>query len=198
MTVNHRILRIFSVLALCVALASPVFAQNLIINGGFEPDGGGAIYSTDYNRIYGPNGVGAGEYAVDNTTANHGGGGGWPEPTGSSGRFMLVNGFGGSQNPNKVVWSNQHSSHPYISVTQNTPYTFSCRVVNLNRVIYGQIQPAKLQLKINGQTVGAQHQLPSDNDWHTWEVTWNSGSATQAVIQIVAQPAGLQLTQRSL
>jgi len=189
MTVNHRILRIFNVLALCVALASSVFAQNLIINGGFEPNGGGAIYSSDYERTYGGV-VEAGHYAVDNTTANYGGGGGWPEPSGSSGRFMMVNGFGGNTNPTKVVWSSYHHDHPSISVTPNTPYTFSCRVVNLNRVIYGQIQPAKLQLKINGQNVGAQNQIPSDNNWHTWEVTWNSGSATQAVIQIVDMYTG--------
>ena len=171
--------RIFKVLAMLLLLSSTsLFAQNLITNPGFETSGG---YTSDYTRIYGANVVEAGCYAIDNTTANHGGGGGWPELTGSTGRFMLVNGFGGSNNPNKVVWTPQQP----ITVTINTDYTFSCRVVNLNRVYYGQIQPAKLQLKINGQNVGSQNQLPQNNDWQTWTVTWNSGNATQAVIQIV-------------
>lgn len=176
--------RFFKAISVFLLLSSaPLFAQNLIVNGGFEPTGG-AYYSSEYTRIYGSNVVEGGCYAIDNSTANHGGGGGWPELTGSSGRFMLVNGFGGNTNLSKVVWSNQHPDYPYIEVTPNTFYTFSCRVVNLNRVIYGQIQPAILQLKINGQNVGSVNQLPSNNDWHTWEVTWDSGTDTQAVIQI--------------
>ena len=186
MTGFFRNLRIISVLFLLSLIPlSTVFAQqNLIVNGGFDPNGG-AYYSTEYTRVFGSNVVEAGHYAVDNTTAGHGGGGGWPEPSGSDGRFMLVNGFGGNTNSTKVVWSNYHESYPYITVTPNTSYTFSCRVVNLNVAYYGQIYPAKLQLKINGQNVGEEHQLPSNNNWQTWEVTWNSGNETQVVIQIV-------------
>jgi hypothetical protein len=186
MTINNQIQRVFSALVMLLLLSTTSFAQhpNLIINGGFEPNGGGAIYSTDYERTYGGV-VEAGHYAVDNTTANYGGGGGWPEPTGSTGRFMMVNGFGGGSNPSKVVWSNYHHDHPYIAVVPNTQYTFSCRVVNLNVVIQGQINPAKLQLKINGDPVGSVNQLPSDNNWHNWTIQWNSGDAEQAVIQIV-------------
>ena len=192
MAVNNRTQRVFSALVMLLLLSTTsVFAQhpNQIINGGFESNGGGAIYSTDYERTYGGV-VEAGHYAVDNTTANYGGGGGWPEPAGSTGRFMMVNGFGGSNNPNKVVWSNYHHDYPYISVIPNTQYTFSCKVVNLNVVIQGQINPAKLQLKINGNNVGTVNQLPSSNDWRTWTVSWNSGNAEQAVIQIVDMYTG--------
>lgn len=192
MTVNNRIRRVFSALVMLLLLSTTsVFAQhpNQIINGGFESNGGGAIYSTDYERTYGGV-VEAGHYAVDYSTANYGGGGGWPEPAGSTGRFMMVNGFGGNNNPNKVVWSNYHQDHPYISVIPNTQYTFSCKVVNLNVVIQGQINPAKLQLKINGNNVGTVNQLPSSNDWRTWTVSWNSGNAEQAVIQIVDMYTG--------
>ena len=192
MTVNNRTQRVFSALVMLLLISTTsVFAQhpNQIINGGFESNGGGAIYSTDYERTYGGV-VEAGHYAVDNTTANYGGGGGWPEPAGSTGRFMMVNGFGGSNNPNKVVWSNYHHDYPYISVIPNTQYTFSCKVVNLNVVIQGQINPAKLQLKINGNNVGTVNQLPSSNDWRTWTVSWNSGNAEQAVIQIVDMYTG--------
>ena len=187
MIVKMQMKRIISTLAMLLLLSTTsIFAQhpNMIINGGFESNGGGAIYSTDYERTYGGV-VEAGHYAVDYSTATYGGGGGWPEPAGSTGRFMMVNGFGGSTNPTKVVWSNYHQDHPYITVIPNTQYTFSCRVVNLNVIVQGQIRPAKLQLKINGEPVGSVNQLPTDNNWHTWTVQWNSGNDSQAVIQIV-------------
>ncbi len=181
MTVKKQMKRIINTLVMLLLLSSnSLFAQNpnMISHGDFEVTSG---WTTDYTRIYGANVVEAGCYAIDNTTANHGGGGGWPTLNGSTGRFMLVNGFGGSNNPNKVVWTPVEP----ISVVTNTYYTFSCRVVNLNVVIQGQINPAKLQLKINGEPVGTVNQLPSNNGWHTWTVQWYSGNANQAVIQIV-------------
>ena len=99
---------------------------------------------------------------------------------------MLVNGLGGNNNPTTTVWTTQQP----LTVTSNTSYTFSCQVVNLNRVIQGQVNPAKLQLKINGSNVGSVNQLPSHNEWRTWSVQWNSGNATQAVIQIVDMYTG--------
>ena len=71
MTVKNQILRIFNLLVLCAVMASPAFAQNLIINGGFESNGGGAIYSTDYERTWGGV-VEAGHYAVDYNAATYG------------------------------------------------------------------------------------------------------------------------------
>ena len=65
---NHRIA---NVLLLLLALyTTPALDQNLITNGEFETSGG---YTSEYERIYGPNGVGAGEYTIDNTTNQHGG-----------------------------------------------------------------------------------------------------------------------------
>lgn len=186
MTVNNRIRRVFSALVMLLLLLSNSLLaqnQNMISYGDFEVTSG---WTTDYTRIYGPNGVDAGCYAIDNTTAAHGSGVSWPEPSGSTGRFMLVNGFGRNVNPNKIVWTPQQP----ISVSTNTYYTFSCRVVNLNVIIAGQINPAKLQLKINGNNVGTVNQLPSSNDWRTWTVSWNSGNAEQAVIQIVDMYTG--------
>ena len=181
MTVKNQMKRMFKAITVLLLLSSAtLFAQNpnMITNGEFETNGG---YTSQYQRTYGANVVEAGHYAIDNTTANHGGGGGWPTLNGSTGRFMLVNGLGGSENPTTVVWTTQQP----ISVVNNTYYTFSCKVVNLNVVVQGQINPAKLQLKINGEPVGAVNQLPSDNNWHTWTVEWYSGNANQAVIQIV-------------
>ena len=182
MTAKKQVLRIFNLLTLFVCLAAPSVAQNMIINGGFEPNNGGAIYSTDYERTFGGV-VEAGHYAVDNTTTGYGGGGGWPQLNGSTGRFMMVNGFGGNTNPTKIVWSSYHHDHQYFTVTPNTQYTFSCRVASLNVAYQGQIYPAKLQVKINEIAVDV-YQLPTNNNWYTWSVSWNSGNATQAVIKI--------------
>ena len=182
MTAKKQVLRIFNLLTLFVCLAAPAVAQNMIINGGFEPNNGGAIYSTDYERTFGGV-VEAGHYAVDNTTTGYGGGGGWPQLNGSTGRFMMVNGFGGNTNPTKIVWSSYHHDHQYFTVTPNTQYTFSCRVASLNVAYQGQIYPAKLQVKINEIAVDV-YQLPTNNNWYTWSVSWNSGNATQAVIKI--------------
>ena len=183
---KKRIKQFFLAIAMLILLSpAQLFAQNpnLVTNGGFETNGG---YTSQYQRTYGPNVVEAGHYAIDNTTANHGGGGGWPTLNGSTGRFMLVNGLGGDDNPTTVVWTTQQP----ISVVTNTYYTFSCRVVNLNVVVQGQINPAKLQLKINGSPVGTVNQLPTNNDWHTWTVQWYSDTADQAVIQIVDMYSG--------
>ena len=165
-----------SVLMLVLVFAfSPMFAQNnLLTNGEFETNGG---YLSDYERTYSAHVVEGGHYAIDNTTANHGGGTGWPQPANSSGRFMLVNGYGGNVNPTKRVWYTQFP----IAVTPNTTYVFSCKVANLNLVINGQVNPAKLQLKMGDEVVGGVNQLPSDNNWHEWSVTWYNESATEIV-----------------
>lgn len=188
MTMKARMLCFFNVLTLYLLMATPVFAQtNLFTNPSFEQSGG---FQTDYSRVYDHHGVDHGQYAIDYNTEGYGiGNWGWPEVNGhgGSGRFMMVNGFSGSDNPNKVVWRQT------VTVTQNTDYTFSCYVANLNQVVYGQINPAKLQLKINGQNVGGQYELPTDNNWHAWPnlPVWNSGNATQAIVEIHDNYIGL-------
>ena len=163
------------VLSFVMLAASPLFAQNLLTNGEFETNGG---YLSDYERTYSAHVVEGGHYAIDNTTANHGGGTyGWPELVNSSGRYMLVNGYGGTVNPTKRVWYTQFP----IAVTPNTTYVFSCQVANLNMAVNGQVNPAKLQLKMDEETVGSVNQLPADNDWHEWSVTWYNESATEIV-----------------
>ena len=188
MTAKKQVLRIFNLLTLFVCLAAPAVAQtNLFYNPGFELSGG---FQTDYSRIFDHHGVDHGQYAIDHNTEGYGiGNWGWPEVYGhgGSGRFMMVNGFSGSNNPNKVVWKQT------VQVTPNTNYTFSCYVANLNREIQGQINPAKLQLKINGQNVGNQYNLPSDNNWHAWPniPQWDSGNSTEAIVEIRDNYTGL-------
>ena len=178
---KKRIIRIFNALVVCLFLTSPVFAQtNLFANPGFEQSNG---FQTDYTRVINHSGVvGPGYYAIDYDTDVYGGGVGWPDIQGhgGSGRFMMVNGFGGPNNPNKVVWKQT------VTVTPNTDYTFSCFVANLNQYVQGQIYPAKLRLKINGQDHGSLYNLPTDNEWHEWPdlPVWNSGSYPQAIVEI--------------
>ncbi len=174
------------VLLLNVVGMTKEYAQNLIVNGDFESYN---IYGqittpsyTDYQRVNGPYVVEFGHYVIDNTTNGHGGGYlGWPsvQGHGGSGKFMMVNGYGGTTNPTKVVWKQT------VNVTPNTNYDFSCMVVNLARSYFGiNLNPATLQLKINGVAVGGENQLPQNNEWQEWTHTWESGTATQALIEI--------------
>lgn len=185
-TMNPTRISLFGVLSFLMwAMATTASAQNVIVNGDFEDYNiYGAITapsSTDYTRVNANYVVEYGHYVINTTTSGHGGGQGWPNPSNSHGKYMIVNGFGGSSNPTKVVWRQT------VNVTAQTNYTLSYRYVNLNRVIYGQINPAKLQVKINGTNFGGVNSLPSNNDWHDWNnngTKWNSGNATQAVIEI--------------
>ena len=174
---NNRIQRIFKAIAVLLMLfSSPVFGQNLITNGDFEASNG-YIEFTHYVRTYSPYVVEAGHYAIDNTTSGYGGGQGWPSLSNSHGKFMMVNGFGGNENPSKVVWRQT------VTVTKQTTYTFTYRVANLNQVYYGQIYPAKLQIKINGTNQGDAYQLPTNNNWQDKTLSWNSGNNTSAIIE---------------
>ena len=162
--------------ALLLMAAAPAFGQNLITNGNFEAANAYIEY-TDYVRTYSPYVVEARHYAIDNNTSGFGGGQGWPTLNNSNGKFMMVNAYGGNNNPSKVVWRQT------VTVTPQTTYTLSFRTVNLNRMFYGQIYPSKLQVKINNANVGDAYQLPNNNDWQSRSHTWSSGAATQAIIE---------------
>lgn len=185
-TLNFRKIILFVALPfLMLVRTTTALAQNVIVNGDFEAYYiYGAITSpsyTDYQRVNANYVVESGHYVINTTTSGHGGGQGWPMPSNPHGKFMIVNGYGGNTNPTKVVWRQT------VNVTTQTNYTFSYRYVNLNRVLYGQIRPSKLQVKINGIDFGAVNTLPSDNNWHDWNnngVQWPSGNATQAMIEI--------------
>lgn len=193
-TLKFNSLRLFGALiALLLLSAKPAVGQNLIVNGDFESYSiYGAIAApsaTDYQRVNGNYVVEAGHYVINTTTHGHGGGQGWPEPANSNGKFMIVNGYGGDTNPTKVVWRQT------VAVTTQTNFTVSYRYVNLNRIIYGQINPSKLQVKINGVNFGSVNTLPTDNNWHDWNnngTKWNSGTATQAIIEIYDTYTGNQ------
>ncbi len=155
------------------------YAQNLIVNPDFEDGNTGFV--TDYT-FAGMGGVDGGFYCIDTTTSGHSlGYWGWPTILGygGSGKYMLVNGFGQTTNPTKVVWKQT------VPVTPNTEYVFSCQVVNLTKSIYGiNLNPSILRLTINGATVGSDITLEQNNNWLEWLVAWSNENATEAEIAI--------------
>lgn len=182
---NTLIQRVFKAMAMLLLLSSTsLFAQNLIVNGDFEQTSFNYQTISDYTRVTG-GGVQEGHFIHETNSTGHGiGTGGWPTNLygyGGSGYYLLFNGFGGTQNPTKAAWKQT------VTVTSNTTYTFTAQVRNLSQGFLGYLpNPAVMRLKINNQTVGQDYQLPSNNNnWVEWTVTWNSGSATQAFIEIV-------------
>jgi len=178
MTAIKRIFCFFNVLVLCVFIALPSFAQNLITNGDFES--GNTGFSTDY--IYYPTGgMPAGRYCIDNTVSGHGQGslGGFLPPNGSTGKYMIVNGYGGNNNQNKVVWKQT------VNVTSNTWYRFSFKYTNLSRYYYFYGEGAILRFLINGVRPSGVSDIQlnaGDDDWHTYpDFRWNSGDLTGPV-----------------
>lgn len=91
--------------------------------------------------------------------------------TGQPSNFLAVNGSG-----NTLLWK-----QTILNIKPNTDYVFSCWVQSL----YSQ-NPAKISFKINGiQQVGTFDAGTQVAVWKQFYVVWNSGSAPQAVIEIV-------------
>lgn len=153
-----------------------------IDNGDFEQGNTGfsSAYSYVSNTV--PNGMTPEQrYTVHNdgnfTHTNFWG----KDHTTGSGNFMIINGSGTTPPPN--VWQKT------INVIPNTLYYFSAWAISLNSV--GPY--ANLQFKVNGTqvgtTTGALPARPQNNnppfEWVRFFGTWNSGSATTAVVSIV-------------
>lgn len=170
---------LFKTLAMLLVLSSPRLFAQTIVNADFES--GNTGFNSDY-QYWPTGGVDAGQYCVDVTSAGHGIGSiGWPTILGygGSGKYMLVNGFGGSTNPTKAAWKQT------VTVTPNTDYIFSCQVVNLAQSVFGYSpNPAILRLKINGTAIGSDYEVAQNNNWHEWSVSWSNGNATQVEIAI--------------
>ncbi len=176
---------LFKTLAMLLMLSSPRLFAQTIANADFES--GNTGFQSDYTYVNPQNngqnvGIENGKYTVDNTSNGHGIGSiGWPtiQGYGGSGKYMLVNGFGGNTNPTKAAWKQT------VTVTPNTDYIFSCQVVNLAQSVFGYSpNPAILRLKINGSTVGSDYTVAQNNNWHEWSISWSNGNATQVEIAI--------------
>ncbi|HSZ72762.1 MAG TPA: hypothetical protein VK750_08795, partial [Cytophagaceae bacterium] len=152
-------------------MTTPV--SSLVKNGDFSSGNtqfvSGYTYCSSANCLY-PEG----NYAIGkNANFYHGNFVGTDHTTGT-GNFMIVNGTGV---PNTIVWQQT------ITVKTNTNYNFSSWVSTMDAA-----SPAKLQFEINGVTIGSVFNAPSTTyTWQNFFNTWNSGSATSAVITILNQ-----------
>ncbi len=146
-----------------------ITGSNLVVNGDFSA--GNTGFQSDYT--YTTNGFPVGMYGVGSNPAV------WlpnapvcTDHTTGSGNMLLVN---GAQQADVRVWSQT------IAIQPNTNYAFSAWLENITTV-----NPASLQFSINGQRLGSPLTANvNDCIWNQFHTTWNSGSATTAVISIV-------------
>lgn len=175
----------------CKGTASLTTAEELVENGDFEDDfiSGEEPFFTNYQHwseaYTGGNKLGPeGRYAVDTDahpyhTAFYG-----KDHTTGNGKFLIVN---GSSQPGKVIWRSVIKN-----IQPNTRYYFSAWGMNVNPA-----SPAELQFRLNGQLIGIaadlttadkptnQGQVNRGNWKQFYMPSWNSGNATEVVLEIV-------------
>lgn len=146
-----------------------VTGSNLVVNGDFSA--GNTGFQSDYT--YATNGFPAGMYGVGPNPAA------WlpnapacTDHTSETGNMLIVN---GTQEPDLRVWSQT------IVIQPNTNYAFSAWLENITTV-----NPASLQFSINGQRLGSPLTANvNDCIWDQFHTSWNSGTATMAILSIV-------------
>lgn len=148
---------------------------NLVFNGDFSL--GNVGFTTDYSQVADPSpfGVQSSYDIVQNPNA-------WFSPfascgdhTTGDGNLMVVD---GSTDPTGTirVWCNENA----IAVEPDTDYTFSYYIASV-----APESPARMQVQINGVTLGAPLDAPSATClWTLHSFSWNSGTATTADICI--------------
>lgn len=150
-------------------LSGAVVGKNLVSNGNFSLGNSGFISDyvfTTANNTEGQYWVGANPNAWNTSLSR------CPDHTTGSGNMMTVN---GSPSANAKVWSQK------VAVTPNTNYTFATWIQSLIST-----NPAHLQFSINNVNLGNSVDANANPcQWSLFTSTWNSGSATTAVITIV-------------
>lgn len=155
----------------CRAFAQCHF-NNLVVNSDFSDGNSGFISSYQFcdtkNCLY-PEG----RYTVGSDISTYHGDFSGVDHTSGDGNFLIVNGAG---NP-ETVWSQTINVKPY------TEYNFSSWVCS---AVGGEV--AQLQFSINTDTLGSIFYAPSSvYTWEKFDIMWNSGSSTTAVIKILDQ-----------
>lgn len=165
----------------CAALATGTIAHaavNLVPNGDFS--GGNADFTSSYS--YSPSGNGTeGQYTVrSNPFPWNGAFVSAGDHTTGSGLAFVAN---GSPTDGAVVW--QSAS---ITVNAATNYFFEAFVMNVccTAGYSGANSPSILEFSINGMSVGSRTtNLALAGTWEGLSTTWNSGSATSAVLSLI-------------
>jgi len=148
-------------------------STNLVVNGNFEQ--GNTGFQSEYKDStwieY------EGYYAITtNPLLNHRFMNPCTDNTTGSGKFMVVN---GNQLANRAAWMQT------IATTANTDYAFSCWI---NPGISSGDNQAVLQFSINGELLKEPFQYTYGAcGWKQFYATWNSGTATRAILSVVNQ-----------
>ena len=164
----------------CVATDVQVVGAELVTNGDFSSGNTGFVSA--YTFVGPPSQTALwpeGTYTVaTNANGYHSNFWGNKDHTSGSGNFMIVNGSVNTLN----IWQQT------VTVQPNTNYYFSAWAYSINKV--GPF--ADLRFRVNGTQVGTIQSLPAGPGsnteafaWYNFFGTWNSGSATSAVINIV-------------
>lgn len=154
---------------------------NLVLNGDFE--GGTTAASNNFTSSYVPGTGGTwgllsnpGQYAISTTpSSTHSNFYFCQDHTSGSGNMYVANGASIS---NTTVWTQT------INVTPNQNYLFSFWAMNVTN----DPNVSQLQLFVNGQPIGPANTTQiTPCQWTQINDSWNSGTATQAVLSIVNQ-----------
>ena len=171
----------------CRATASIAVSTELVANGNFNLGNTGFITtpsgtqryvyvpdSANYRReLYNPGRYGIGPNANNYHDLYWG-----HDHTTGTGNFMIVHGYAFSA---PILWQDT------VQVTPNTNYYFSAWGMSLNSLGFN----GRLKFSINSAQVGNILNLPnrgnsdtSADNWTRFYTTWNSGTATSAVLSI--------------
>ncbi|NRD21184.1 Ig-like domain-containing protein [Winogradskyella eckloniae] len=91
-------------------------------------------------------------------------------------QFLAVNNDG---TPNLVAWRQE------INVEPGELYYFSAWGIDLSDPSNASLNPCDLRFRINGIEVGPTLNLVKGNDWERIYDTWNSGTETTAILEII-------------
>ncbi len=159
----------------CSVSANISVALELVTNGNFSSGNTGFTTLYNYNANLFPEGN---YYVGTNANTYHSGFYCNQDHTTGSGNFMIVNGSPVTQQ----VWQQT------VTVLPNTTYYFSAWATSMNTVA----PYAQLQFSVNSVQVGTVATLPAGASspagpfiWYQFYGTWNSGSNTTAVINVI-------------
>lgn len=158
---------------LATLICSNAQSLNLLVNGNFEA--GNTGFTSDY--IYSPGDiVNPRTYdVVTNPRNSHPLAWSMTDHTSGSGYLLAAN---GSVDQARVVWRQS------VSVQPGTVYAFSGWAASWNGTSPDP-QPPVLSLLINGVSVGGLLPVPQEHGvWTNFIVSWSSGAATNATIEI--------------
>lgn len=152
------------------ALNLKCHSANLVINGDFSQ--GNTAFTTQYGFVASGNSYQPTTYAIRTSSTSFNPGLDYlADHTTGTGLMMVVDG-GRAQ---EVVWEQT------VTVEPNTNYRFAAWFVATQTS-----KAARIQYRVNGSSIGSPYDVPQGSGiWSEDGASWNSGSATTAVLQII-------------